>query len=189
MWQYRGQQRPPFAERPGPGQESVWDYPRPPMLAAEPRRVVVRAGDLFLADSVRALRVLETASPPTVYVPAEDVDLARLVVAPGRSRCEWKGGARYWALRGDATATAVAWEYRAPSAAFAWCVVDCSPDPPSRLKERSIGRVSSRAVRPPQGVRSGAVREPLQYHRDALEQRPYRQKPAVGEFQHRLRSR
>ena len=30
MWQFPGQGRPTFAEKFGPGQESVWDFPLPP---------------------------------------------------------------------------------------------------------------------------------------------------------------
>jgi len=68
MWEYRGQKRPPFAQAPGAGQESVWDYPRPPLLAPDSRRVEVFFGDQRIADSRRTFRVLETASPPTFYM-------------------------------------------------------------------------------------------------------------------------
>jgi uncharacterized protein (DUF427 family) len=98
MWKYRGQQRPPFAEVPAAGEESVWDYPRPPRIERLSRRVLVRSGDRVLADSQQAWRVLETASPPTVYVPREDVDETVLERSPGGSFCEWKGRAVYWAL-------------------------------------------------------------------------------------------
>ncbi|MCL4799453.1 MAG: DUF427 domain-containing protein [Burkholderiales bacterium] len=119
MWEYRGQKRPPFAEAPGPGQESVWDYPRPPRLVADARRVEVRAGGATIARSARAVRVLETASPPTFYLPPEDVDRTLLVPAPGRSVCEWKGAARYWALAHAPEEGAVAWSYPDPVPAFA----------------------------------------------------------------------
>ncbi|HET6431322.1 DUF427 domain-containing protein [Dyella sp.] len=121
MWTYRGQQRPPFADTPGPGQESVWDYPRPPRLAPDARRVRVHAGAAHVADSVRAVRVLETASPPTFYLPPQDVDLERLRPAPGSSHCEWKGRAVYWSVRDDAGRwlEAVGWSYPEPRSAFA----------------------------------------------------------------------
>ncbi|MGB0621267.1 MAG: DUF427 domain-containing protein [Myxococcota bacterium] len=92
-WDYRGQRRPDFAEAPGLGQESVWDYPRPPRIIADPRRVEVRFGTRVIAATTRAVRVLETASPPTFYVPPEDVDIAALVPSGRRSLCEWKGEA------------------------------------------------------------------------------------------------
>ena len=119
MWEYRGQKRPPFAETPGPGRESVWDYPRPPRLSPCARRVVVRAGNRMLADTTCALRVLETASPPTFYLPKTDVDLDCLDPAEGHSICEWKGVARYWTLRDGAATDAVAWEYPEPPFEFA----------------------------------------------------------------------
>ena len=65
MWQYNGRQRPDFAQAPGPGQESVWDYPRPPAIAPDTREVTIHAGDTCIARSRDCLRVLETASPPT----------------------------------------------------------------------------------------------------------------------------
>ena len=84
-WRYHGQQRPPFAVAPGPGEESVWDYPRPPRLDPVLREVVVRAGQVEIARTRRALRVLETASPPTVYIPRADVVTTCLLPAPGSS--------------------------------------------------------------------------------------------------------
>jgi uncharacterized protein (DUF427 family) len=110
MWRYVGEDRPPFARAPGHGQESVWDYPRPPRLAPDARLVVVKAGDIEVARSARTLRVLETASPPTFYIPAADV----LAPAEGNSHCEWKGRARYWSLKLLAERRGVAWCYPEP---------------------------------------------------------------------------
>ena len=118
-WRYTGQERPSFAETPGPGQESVWDYPRPPALEPDSREVVVRHGELEIARSRRAVRVLETASPPGFYIPAADVKMDLLRKAPGTSRCEWKGVAEYWSLRAaGASAPPVAWTYPAPFADY-----------------------------------------------------------------------
>jgi uncharacterized protein (DUF427 family) len=119
-WRYSGLERPSFATTPGAGQESVWDYPRPPLLDDEPREVVVRAGDVLIGRSVRCLRVLETASPPTVYLPPEDVDFTRLEPVSGSSRCEWKGEARYWTVVAPGRRLErVGWSYSAPFAEFA----------------------------------------------------------------------
>ena len=57
MWQWTGRERPPFAVAPGPGQESVWDYPRPPALEPDHRLIEVWAGDLLIARSRSAVRV------------------------------------------------------------------------------------------------------------------------------------
>ena len=119
MWNFRGKKRPTFAQEPGPGQESVWDYPRPPVAVPSPRRVVVRWGDRVLCDSTAAVRVLETASPPTWYLPPGDCDLDALVPAGGGSFCEWKGRASYFSVAGDPGSNAVAWCYPEPSSRFA----------------------------------------------------------------------
>ena len=112
-WKYRGTQRPPFAVPPAAGQESVWDYPRPPRLEADPRHVQVFAGSRQLADTRAAVRVLETASPPTFYLPPEDVDVAALQRTGERTTCEWKGVADAFSLIGDSSrrGNAVAWAY------------------------------------------------------------------------------
>lgn len=99
--------------------ESVWDYPRPPRLEPTGRRIVVRHRGRLVADTRRALRVLETSHPPVYYVPPVDVDRTLLQSATGGSLCEWKGRAAYWdvVIDGERTARA-AWSYPAPTAAF-----------------------------------------------------------------------
>lgn len=118
MWTYRGQVRPEFAVEPGPGQESVWDYPRPPELAADSRPVEVVHEGLRIAASGRCIRVLETASPPTFYIPPADVSWQHLSPAAGSSLCEWKGAARYWALTAYPQLGVVGWGYPQPTPAF-----------------------------------------------------------------------
>ena len=90
MWEYTGRKRPPFAHEPAPGQECVWDYPRPPKLIADQRRIVVRLGDQIIADSAETFRILETAGPPTFYIPPRDVRVEQLQPFLGASICEWK---------------------------------------------------------------------------------------------------
>lgn len=116
-WSNRGHQRPDFADAPGPGQESVWDYPRPPAVVPDVRRIEVHAPDGCIASTNRAIRVLETSHPPAFYLPAEDVDPGRLVPARGSSLCEWKGEAEYVAVAG--TTDPVGWRYARPFAEFA----------------------------------------------------------------------
>jgi len=118
MWQYRGQKRPDFADIPGPGQESVWDYPRPPLLVPDGRLVEVYHVDELVASSNRTYRVLETAHPPSFYIPPKDVDWGLLGSAPGSSVCEWKGAAQYWGLASDPKSGVVGWNYPNPTAAF-----------------------------------------------------------------------
>jgi len=118
-WRWTGDERPPFAQEPGPGQESVWDYPRPPKLVPDARHVVVRLGETVVADTTAAYRVCETASPPTFYLPPEDVRTQLLEPARGASRCEWKGEARYWTVVAEGTRLErAAWSYPEPFPGF-----------------------------------------------------------------------
>ena len=107
-WRYRGDERPPFAQLPQACQESVWDYPRPPRALADRRLVRVVAAGRVVAQTRRAMRVLETASPPTFYVPAADVDGACVKATLGTTHCEWKGLARAYEVAGLGDA---AWTY------------------------------------------------------------------------------
>lgn len=115
LWSFRGADRPDWAIEPGPGQESVWDYPRPPRWEPDSRSVRVAHGATVVAETRRAVRVLETASPPTFYIPPEDVRTDLLVRARGASICEWKGSATYWSLELEGSkAPNVAWSYETP---------------------------------------------------------------------------
>ncbi len=105
---------------PGPGQESVWDYPRPPALERSDRRVVVRSGSVVIADSTAAWRVMETSHPPTWYIPRADIDEQHIRLSHARSSvCEWKGAATYWdVVVGGLTIPAVGWNYENPTPRF-----------------------------------------------------------------------
>jgi uncharacterized protein (DUF427 family) len=110
----------PTPIKPGPGQESVWDYPRPPRVEPAGRRIRVVFNGVTIADTRRALRVLETSHPPVYYLPPDDVRLEHFLPAHGSSFCEWKGSATYFDLVvGDRRAESAAWTYRAPTADFA----------------------------------------------------------------------
>jgi uncharacterized protein (DUF427 family) len=99
--------------------ESVWDYPRPPALVPCERRVRVELAGHVVAESTGALRVLETASPPTVYVPPADVARELLRDTAGHSLCEWKGRAHYAdVVVGGHRARRAAWWYPEPVAAY-----------------------------------------------------------------------
>jgi uncharacterized protein (DUF427 family) len=115
-WRYRGETRPEFALEPAPGQESVWDYPRPPRMQDDERGVRVGYRGLVLAETRRAVRVLETASPPTFYIRPDDVDRTLLAPSGTSSICEWKGLARGYDLAGQVADAA--WEYAQPFPEF-----------------------------------------------------------------------
>ena len=105
---------------PGPGQESVWDYPRPPRLEAVPERLRVVVDGETLAETTRGVRVLETAGAPVYYFPADDVRAARLIPSPRRTTCEWKGEADYRTYVGPdgRRIENIAWSYARPSPGY-----------------------------------------------------------------------
>jgi uncharacterized protein (DUF427 family) len=111
--------KPPDVLPPGPGQESVWDYPRPPAVEADNRRVeVIFAGEI-IADSDRTFRVLETSHPPTFYIPPGDVRTELLESAGTASFCEFKGRAVYFNIRaGGRLAEKAAWCYPEPAPGY-----------------------------------------------------------------------
>lgn len=118
QWSNRGDARPPFAEQPGPGQESVWDYPRPPAIVADGRTVEVHDDHgRLVARTTQAVRVLETSHPPTFYIPPQDIAPDALTPTAGMSHCEWKGRAEYVAVTG--TRDPVGWRYPCPYREFA----------------------------------------------------------------------
>jgi len=105
---------------PGPGQESVWDYPRPPRLARCTDRLRVVFAGVTLADTQDGYRVLETSHPPVYYLPPEAVEQSYLRRSSQRSFCEFKGTAAYWSLDCDGRISEqAAWSYEQPTAAFA----------------------------------------------------------------------
>ena len=108
-----------------PGQESVWAYPRPPRVEPTARRVRVELHGVVIADSTRAVRVLETSHPPTYYVHPGDVVWSLVEPAAARSTwCEWKGHASYWTVQaGRLRVDAGAWSYHQPTPGFA-AIVD-----------------------------------------------------------------
>jgi uncharacterized protein (DUF427 family)/drug/metabolite transporter (DMT)-like permease len=105
---------------PGPGQESVWDYPRPPRIEATSRHIRVMFGGQVIADTHAAKRVLETSHPPAYYIPPQDIRMEYLERTKHSSWCEWKGRARYYTVTvGDSQATNAAWSYSQPVPAYA----------------------------------------------------------------------
>lgn len=119
MWIYNGEKRPDFADVPKNGQESVWDYPRPPSIVNDQRRVDVRWMGQLIAHTKKAVRVLETASPPTFYIPRADVDEQFLRESSNTSFCEWKGGATYYNIEVNGRLLEkAAWSYIDPNPGF-----------------------------------------------------------------------
>ena len=129
----------PLPDEPLPGQESVWDYPRPPRLEPVSKTIQIRFNSVLIADTRLAYRVLETSHPPVYYIPQDDIQMAYLIAAGGSSWCEWKGAAVYYdVVVGKQTAVRAAWSYPHPAPSFtpiaehlafyAWAMDECLVD-------------------------------------------------------------
>lgn len=104
---------------PQPGQESVWDYPRPPHLEETPKPIQIIFNGVVIADTHKAQRVLETSHPPVYYLPPEDIKMDYLLKNTHGSFCEWKGRAVYYTVVvGDKQAANAAWAYPDPTPSF-----------------------------------------------------------------------
>lgn len=105
--------------KPAPGQESVWDYPRPPRVEETESHLRVVFNGVTIAETRRGKRVLEKSHPPSYYFPPEEVKLAHLIEASGFTWCEWKGRASYYHVSvGDERAERAAWSYHQPREGF-----------------------------------------------------------------------
>jgi uncharacterized protein (DUF427 family) len=109
----------PKRVEPGPGQESVWDYPRPPRLEEIDRHIRIVFNGVTMVDTRHAWRVLETSHPPVYYIPPADIRMQYLARADGTSWCEWKGQAIYYTLTvQDKQVEKAAWSYPHPTSDF-----------------------------------------------------------------------
>ena len=105
---------------PGLGQESVWDYPRPPKVEKTGKQISVYFNGELIANTERAWRVLETSHPPVYFIPTEDIRKESFVSTQGSSWCEWKGRAIYFDIVvGEKVAHKAAWNYPTPTPSFA----------------------------------------------------------------------
>ena len=103
---------------PKSGQESVWDYPRPPCIEDKAKHIQVVFNGKVIADTHRAKRVLETSHPPVYYIPPIDVNMQYLIPTSHSSWCEWKGKATYYAVTmGKKHVATGAWHYPQPKEA------------------------------------------------------------------------
>lgn len=104
---------------PAPGQESVWDYPRPARLEDTAKSLKIVLNGIVLAETQRGKRVLETSHPPVYYFPPEDIHLDSLIEIPRKTWCEWKGGCAYYDIVvGEKRVSPGAWRYFDPTPDF-----------------------------------------------------------------------
>ncbi len=104
---------------PQPGQESVWDYPRPAILEATDKHLKIICDGIVIAETTQAKRVLETSHPPCYYIPAVDIKLEYLLPTGRRTWCEWKGACEYYdVVIGAKHIQNAAWRYPQPTLNF-----------------------------------------------------------------------
>lgn len=104
---------------PKPGQESVWDYPRPAILQDTNKHIKIIFNGIILAETTKAKRVLETSHPPSYYIPSEDIKTEYLIATSRKSICEWKGVSEYYDISvGDKYVNHAAWRYIQPTPNF-----------------------------------------------------------------------
>lgn len=133
---------------PAPGQESVWDYPRPPRLEDSSKHIQVIFNGVIIADTTQSKRVLETSHPPVYYILLEDIKQEYLQPTSRATFCEWKGQAAYYTVMvGDKSASNAGWYYPNPTSDFA-TIKDYVAFYPSRM-ERCL--VDGEEVQPQPG--------------------------------------
>ncbi|MEM1069539.1 MAG: DUF427 domain-containing protein [Planctomycetota bacterium] len=105
--------------KPGPGQESVWDYPRPPAVEPCSWSIRVEMAGIVIAETAQSIRVMETSHPPVYYLPPDDIRMDLMQSSDHGSFCEWKGYATYHTLTIEGkTVPNLAWSYRSPTERF-----------------------------------------------------------------------
>lgn len=105
--------------QPAPGQESVWDYPRPPRVERSHKRIRIVCNGVELVNTTAAYRVLETSHPPGYYVPQADIQMQYLTMTARNTFCEFKGAASYWTVQvSERVERDVVWMYANPSPGY-----------------------------------------------------------------------
>ncbi|MEO1693755.1 MAG: DUF427 domain-containing protein [Pseudomonadota bacterium] len=125
QWTWNGAVRPPFADLPGPREESVWDYPRPPRIEPVSVHLLVALDGRTLADTRAGKRVLETSHPPTFYFPPGDVDTDAVLSLPNTTHCEWKGRSQSVVARPDGASRA---REQVSATVIGWRIAEAYPE-------------------------------------------------------------
>jgi uncharacterized protein (DUF427 family) len=122
-----------------PGQESVWDYPRPPRVEPTHKHIRVIFNGVTIADTTRAVRVLETSHPPAYYIPPSDIRMDYFTATSRRTVCEFKGAAGYWTIEVNGQrAENAAWSYAHPQPGYE-AIADHLAFYPGRMEACFVG--------------------------------------------------
>ena len=123
-------------------------------LEPSPKRIRVELFGETVADSVRAMLLLESGVHPIYYLPPQDLRTDLLEPTEHHTHCPKKGDASYYSVRvGDRVAENVAWYYPEP--------LDHAPDGLAGLVAFYLDRVDRMLEEDEEIV--GHVRDP--YHR------------------------
>ena len=118
-WRSHKRDKPDNIIKPGPGQESIWDYPRLPKVELFTKNIRVKFAGKVIALTNKSYKVMETSSPPCYYISQENIEMEYLFKSAYKTLCEWKGIARYWSVRvGDKVSKNAAWSYPKPLEGF-----------------------------------------------------------------------
>lgn len=135
---------PPRSE-PGPGEESVWDFPQPPRIESVSEKLRVVFDERTVAETSRGFRLLETGHPPVYCSPAEDVDVDFLIPIYGDKVCEYLGLIRYWTIDVfGIRSEGAAWSCPNPTEAYR-AIKGCYAFYPSRVDACWVGPDRARA--------------------------------------------
>lgn len=108
------------SERTGPGQRSVWRFPRQAIAERCSAHVRIEHGGHLIVDNCASAFTVETSHSPSYYIPANGPTAGVLRCVGAGSSCEWKGSAIYWAVVIDAVVLPRAgWSYPDPAPTFA----------------------------------------------------------------------
>lgn len=105
--------------KPKRGQESVWDYPRPPAVEPITQNLRIVFNGELIAETNKSYRVLETSHPPTYYLPISAFRKDTIFDGSLSTACEFKGISFYYDIKvGDKLALNAAWGYPTPKGKF-----------------------------------------------------------------------
>ena len=107
-------------DRTGPGERSVWGFPRQAIAKRCAAHVRIEHGGHLIVDTRASACTVETSHSPSYYIPPNGLTAGVLRSVGAGSSCEWKGSATYWAVVIDAVALPrVCWSYPDPTPTFA----------------------------------------------------------------------
>ena len=115
----------------------------PIVIEANRGRVRVFFQGRVVADTTRALSLMETTLPKVLYIPREDADMSLLERTTHKSHCPFKGDAAYYSIRaGDKEARNAVWSYEQPYPGVAQIKGHLAfyPDRVDRIEEVPAGR-------------------------------------------------